>query len=386
MANDRINVGMLGYKFMGKAHSHAYREVSKFFDTGAEPTLKVIGGRTEEPLREAQERWGWEDYSTSWEELVERDDVDLVDIGTPNVSHHDIAVGAAENGKDVLCEKPLAMTVEEARNMLETAEEAGVTHMVSFNYRRLPALQLAKQIIDSGRLGDIHHFRAVYLQDWIVDPEFPRVWRLDAQQAGSGALGDLGAHIIDLARFLVGEIDEVVGDTHTFIEERPLPGSEGELRAEGSTRRGDVTVDDMCSFLARFENGARGTFEATRFAPGRRNGQRLEINGSNGSLVFNLEELNYLDVFYRDDPSDQQGFRRISVTEPEHPYIEAWWPPGHLIGYQHTFVHQAADLLNALSDGTSVRPDFEDGLRCQQVMAAVEESVDTGGWESPREQ
>lgn len=377
----KINVGLIGYKFMGKAHSHAFKDMSMFFDASAQPVMKAICGRNEEAVKDAAERWGWESYETSWQRIIERDDIDLVDICTGNDSHRDIAIAAAQAGKDILLEKPMAPTLAEAREMLDAVEKAGVKHMINFNYRRCPAIQLAKRLIGEGFVGKIYHVRAVYLQSWIMDPDFPLVWRLKKESAGSGALGDIGAHIIDLARFLVGEFSEVNGFLTTFIKERPiLIETTGDLSAKGSQEKGEVTVDDAALFLARFANGAVGTFEATRFANGRKNHEKIEINGSKGSIVFNFERMNELEVFSSEDPDYAQGFKTILVTEEVHPYIKAWWPPGHIIGYEHTFVNQVYELMEALANDRMPEPNFVDGVRCQEVLDAVERSSDTGTW------
>lgn len=379
-----INIGLVGYKFMGKAHSNAYRKMPFFFDTESVPVLKAICGRTESVVAQAARKFGWESYETSWEKLVKREDVDLVDITTPNSSHKDIVLAAAAEGKDILCEKPLAVSLEEAEKMLEAVEEAGVKHMVCFNFRRIPAIALAKRFIDEGKLGNIYHFRAQYLQDWIADPNFPLVWRLRDEIAGSGAHGDLNSHIIDLARYLVGEFDQVIGMQETFIKERPtLMASEKlatGLTAEASGTMGKVTVDDTTLFLARFTNGAVGSFEATRLAPGRRNGLRIEINGSRGSLLFELEDMNRLWFYSCDEPEDAQGFRRIQVTEPTHPYIDAWWPPGHIIGWEDTFVNVVYDFIKAIDQGKNPSPSFVDGVACQRVMETVKKSIQEGKW------
>lgn len=375
-----IRVGLVGYKFMGKAHSHAYKDLIMFFEPKAIPVMRAICGRNEEAVRQVAQKYGWESYETSWERMVERDDIDLIDISSPGDTHRDIAVAAAEKGKHILCEKPLANNLKEAKDMLKAVEKAGVKHMVGFNYRRVPAVGLAKKMIEEGKIGEIYHFRATYLQDWIVDPEFPLVWRLQKEKAGSGPHGDLNAHIIDLARYLVGEFDQVVGMSKTFIEERPLPEEVTGLAAKAGAKRGKVTVEDACLFLAKFKNGALGSFEATRFATGRKNYNRFEINGSKGSIVFNLEEMNVLEFYSREDPDYAQGFKRIMVTEGVHPYISAWWPPGHIIGYEHTFIHQAYDLMNALAEDRMPSPSFLDGVRCQEVLEAVEKSVQKGKW------
>ncbi|HIE50287.1 MAG TPA: Gfo/Idh/MocA family oxidoreductase [Armatimonadetes bacterium] len=382
MAQQTINVGLVGYQFMGKAHSNAYRQVAAFFDDlELVPVMKAICGRTEEAVKAAAEKYGWEGYETSWEKLVEREDIGLIDVSTPNNMHAPVAIAAAKAGKHILCEKPLAMSVAEAKEMVQAVKEAGVVNMVCHNYRRAPAVMLAKQLIDQGELGEIYHFRGTYLQDWIVDPEFPLVWRLRKEVAGSGVHGDLNAHLIDLARFLVGEITEVVGLMETFIKERPLLEAVDErLGARAGEQRGEVTVDDAAAFLARFENGALGTFEATRFALGRKNYNRFEINGSKGSVVFNLERMNELELYLDSDPEYARGFRTIICNEAVHPYSGAYWPSGHIIGYEHTFINTVHDLLNGIAQGESPAPTFEDGLKNQAVLEAVERSVETGTW------
>jgi predicted dehydrogenase len=336
-------------------------------------------------VREAADTLGWESYETDYNRLIARDDVELVDVVTPGNTHHEIVLAALEAGKHVLCEKPLANTLAEAGEMVTAARDAGAVNMVCFNYRRAPAVQLAKKLIDEGRLGTIRHWRATYLQDFIMDPGFPLIWRLKRELAGSGALGDIGAHIIDLSRFLVGDVSEVVGMTETFVKERPLEEASagGGLSASGGAETGEVTVDDAAAFLARFESGAIGTFEATRFAAGRRNKNAFEINGSRGSVAFDLERMNELEVFFVDDPADVQGFRAVNVTEPDHPYVEAWWPPGHIIGYEHTFVHTMKDLMDGIKSGKSPSPTFEDAYRVQAVLDAVERSAEGGGWTRP---
>ena len=380
----QVRVAMIGYKFMGKAHSHAYRDVAHFMPVQAEPVMVALCGRDEAAVAEAARLYGWQGYETDWRKLVERPDIDLIDIGTPNNSHAEIAIAAAEHGKHVLCEKPLAMDLEQARRMKAAVDRAGVVNMVCHNYRYAPAVQFARRLIADGRLGKIYHIRAQYLQDWIMDPEFPLVWRLQKDVAGSGTHGDLSAHIIDLARFLVGEFESVTGILHTFIEERPLEsGGEGAwgATAAGARQMGKVTVDDAALFLARLEGGTLGTFEATRFAGGNRNGNRFEINGSKGSLRWDLENMNNLQVYFGDDPAGLQGFRTINCTEGgSHPYAEHWWPPAHIIGYEHTFVHLVGELLNGIAEGRSPRPDFGDGVRNQAVLDAVSASSRSGAW------
>lgn len=380
----QYNIGMVGYKFMGKAHSHAYKEAPMAFPGAPVPVMKAICGRNKEGVERAAAQFGWETAVTDWRELVKRDDIDIVDINAPSDVHKDIAVAAARAGKHVFCEKPLALTLADAREMLQAAEEAGVKHMICFNYRFAPAVQLAKKLVQEGRLGRIYHFRAWFLQDWIVDPDFPLVWRLDKNIAGSGAHGDLGAHLIDLAHFLIGDIDEVVGMSETFIKERPLPSSMTGLSAKGdaSAPKGEVTVDDATLFLARFANGALGSFEATRFAPGHRCTNAFEINGSKGSVKFDFERMNELQVYFTDDAEDVQGFRRVMATDPAHAYMDAWWPAGHSIGYGQTFTHAVVELLNAIAEDRQPEPNFHDGVKCQAVLEAVEKSVAERRWVS----
>ena len=373
---NEVGVGLVGYKFMGRAHSNAYRQVAHFFDVDPAPRMVALCGRNEAAVREAAASLGWEGYETDYRRLLERDDVRLVDISSSGDTHREFAVAALEAGKHVLCEKPLANTLDEARQMLEAAQWAGTVNMVCFNYRRVPAVQLARKLVDEGRLGEIRHWRAVYLQDWLLDPRFPLTWRLRKETAGSGPLGDLGSHLVDLALFLVGPITEVVGVAETFIKERPLEGTSG-------AQMGRVTVNDAVAFLARFACGAIGTFEATPLVPGRKAHESFEINGSNGSILFDLERMNELKVHFEDDPPEASGFRTVLATEPEHPYMEAWWPPGHTIGYEHTFVHTVKDLLDGIATGKSPAPTFEDGYRCQTVLDAVERSLESQGWIRP---
>jgi predicted dehydrogenase len=381
-----INVGLVGYKFMGRAHSNAYRQVATFFpDVALRPVQKAVCGRDAAATQEFANQFGWKGIETDWRKLVARDDIDLIDVSTPGDTHAAITIEAAKNGKHVFCEKPLANTLAEAKQMRDAAQKAGIVGMVNFNYRRVPAVQLAKRLIDEGRIGQIYHWRAVYLQDWIMDPNFPLVWRLDKNAAGSGTLGDLGAHIIDLARMLVGEIASVTGLTETFIKQRPvLAGTTGGLGAAGGAQMGEVTVDDAALCLARFTNGAVGTFEVTRFANGRANYNSFEINGSKGSIVFNLERMNELNVLFSDDAPDVRGFRNVLVTDGgAHKYVGAWWPAGHIIGWEHTFTHGVLDLLNGIARGESPAATFEDGVRCQAILDAIEKSAGSGAWVEP---
>ncbi|MFD7401694.1 Gfo/Idh/MocA family protein [Streptomyces sp. NPDC059866] len=375
-----LRIGMVGYAFMGAAHSQGWRTVGRVFDLPRRPVLAAICGRDATAVRAAADRHGWAAAETEWRALIARDDVDLVDICTPGDSHAEIALAALAAGKHVLCEKPLANTVEEAEAMAAAAEaayERGQLAMVGFNYRRLPATALARRMVAEGRIGTLRHVRVTYLQDWLVDPQAPLTWRLRKELAGSGSLGDLGAHIVDLAQYLAGEqLAGVSALTETFVRERPLPGGSARgLSAVTAAGTGQVTVDDAAVFTARFASGALASFEATRYATGRKNALRIELNGERGSLAFDLERLN--ELWYHDgtEPDAHAGFRRILVTEPDHPYLEAWWPPGHGLGYEHSFVHQARDLVHAVAEGRRPEPSFADGLQVQRVLAAVEESA-----------
>ena len=379
-----LGVAMIGYAFMGAAHSQAWRNAHRFFDLPARPEMNVICGRSESATRDAAESLGWTAWTTDWRDVLDRDDVQVVDICTPGDTHAEIALAALEAGKHVLCEKPLANTVAEAEQMTAAADAArsrGVLSSVGFNYRRTPALAYARRLVEDGAVGTVRHIRAQYLQDWIVDPEFPLVWRLQKDKAGSGALGDIGAHIIDLSQFLTGQrLTEVAGHLTRFVDRRPLPtessGLSGSGGAETGQKTGQVTVDDAAVFFGRTDGGALATYEATRFATGRKNGMRIEINGSAGSIAFDFEAMNELHVYDGTVPAAEAGFRRIYVTEPEHPYAGAWWPPGHGLGYEHTFVNEIADFVRDVASGTPPTPSFADGLQVQRVLDAVERSSD----------
>ncbi|HSK28238.1 MAG TPA: Gfo/Idh/MocA family oxidoreductase [Jiangellales bacterium] len=380
-----LGVGMVGYAFMGAAHSQAWRSAPRFFDLPLVPRMAALCGRDAARVTAAADRLGWESVETDWKDLVSRADVDLVDVCTPGDTHAEIAIAALEAGKHVLCEKPLANTVAEAEAMVAAADRArerGVRSMVGFTYRRVPAVVLARELVAEGRLGELRHVRAQYLQDWISDPEAPLSWRLQKDRAGSGALGDIGAHIVDLTQFITGEtITGVAGLLETFVKERPLPESTSGLSGVAGTARGEVTVDDAALFLARFTGGALGSFEATRFAAGRKNAIRIEVNGSRGSLAFDFEDMNVLHFHDHTEDPRTAGFRRILVTEPTHPYVAAWWPAGHLLGYEHGFTHQVVDLMTAIAVGSDPIPSFADGLQVQRVLAAVETSASTECWQ-----
>ncbi|PWU70209.1 Gfo/Idh/MocA family protein [Gracilibacillus dipsosauri] len=381
MTSKPVRIGMIGYQFMGKAHSHAYRDLPFYFDNPLKPELKVIAGRNEEAVKEAQEKMGWESYETDWRKVVERDDIDVIDIVTPNHTHAEIAIAAAEAGKHIITEKPLALTVEEAEQMLAAVKKNGVKHMICHNYRFAPAVQFAKKLIEQGKLGRIFHYRAHYLQDFIIDPSFPLVWRLKKEVSGSGALGDIGAHSIDLARFLIGEFTEIVATMETFIKERPIGEMTGGLSAKGdSTKMGEVTVDDAVAFLARFENGALGTFEATRFANGNRNKNKFEINGEKGSVRWDMENMNNLELYLASDEEGEQGFRLINCTEEVHPYVGAYWPAGHIIGYEHTFIHLIDEFFRGIAEDYQPAPNFEDGVQNQKLLDAIEQSAEERRW------
>jgi predicted dehydrogenase len=378
-----IGVGMVGYAFMGRAHSLAWNTVGRVFDLPLRPRLAAICGRDKAAAEAAAGRLGWAAAETDWRALIARDDVQLVDIAAPGDLHAPIAIAALAAGKHVLCEKPLANTLAEAEAMRAAADAAypgGARAMTGFNYRRVPALALARRLVEQGRIGSLRHFRAVYLQDWLADPDAPMTWRMRAERAGSGALGDLGAHVVDLARYLTGdEVTGVSAISETFVRERPL--AEGPV-VEGGPR-GTVTVDDAVVFTGRLASGALASFEVTRYATGRKNGLRVELNGSAGSLAFDLERLNELEFFDASDDSAASGFRRILVTEGSHPYLSGWWPPGHTLGWEHTFTHQARDLLTAIAAGDQPRPSFADGLAVQRVLDAVARSAASGNsWES----
>ncbi|MFD2611301.1 Gfo/Idh/MocA family protein [Paenibacillus gansuensis] len=365
-----IGIGMIGYQFMGKAHSHAYRDLPFYFGQDPYPAMKAIAGRDGRRVAEAAQRMGWDSYETDWRVLLERADIDVIDICTPNASHAEIAIAAAEAGKHILCEKPLALNASEAWTVLEAVRKAGVIHMICHNYRFAPAVLLAKKLITEGKLGRIYHLRATYLQDWLADPFAPYSWRMSKAVSGSGAHGDLASHSVDLARFLLGEIRAVSGLLPRFVSERPDP--------DGNPVQ--VDVDDASIFMAEFACGAAGTFEATRYAGGNRNGNRFEINGERGSLRWDMEKMNQLEVYFADDPAEVQGFRSVSCTENCHPYGGTYWPAGHIIGYEHTFIHVMHELVQGIERRVNPEPNFGDGLRNQLVLDAVEESSTTRQW------
>jgi len=377
-----LRVGMIGYGFMGRTHSNAYKRLNDFFDVEHRPVLKAACARKREKVEAFAANWGYERVETDWRKLVEADDIDLIDIGAPNRFHHEIAIAAAEAGKIVLCEKPLAMNVAEAEEMTEAVEKAGVPNMVWFNYRRVPSIALAKQIIDEGRIGRPFHYRAEYLQDWTIAEDVPQggagLWRLDASVAGSGVTGDLLAHSIDTAMWLNGAITRVVAKTETFVKERTHAES-GQVEP--------VRIDDACMFLAEFANGSMGTFESTRYARGRKNFNTFEMNGADGSVYFDLEEPEYLQFFeYTQQQSGKKteahltGWRKIHTTNSEHPYMDKYWVPGTCIGYEHTFLNALADFVTGIETGKPTQPDFRNALQTQKVCDAVLDSAKQGQW------
>ena len=378
-----FNVGIVGMGFMGRTHSNAYRKVNNFFELDHKPVLKTICAlEPEAKLKAFADSWGFESYETDWRKLIERKDIDQIDICTPNATHKELVLAAAAAGKSIICEKPLAMNVAEAEAMVAAVEKAGVANLVCFNYRRVPAVSLAKQVVDEGRIGRPFHYRATYLQDWTISADVPQggaaLWRLDIKTAGSGVTGDLLAHSIDTAEWLNGPIQSVVAKTETFIKQR-MHQDTGKVEP--------VKIDDACMFLAVFANGSMGTFESTRYARGRKNYNTFELNGEAGSLYFDLEDPQYLDYFRYLDPSTGKkvdshltGWQRVHVTNAEHPYMKHWWVPGCTIGYEHTFVHTVADYLKGIETGQPAQPDFRSGLRTQKVCDAVIASAASGKW------
>jgi len=377
MTKKKINIAMLGVGFMGKAHSNGWMKVSKFFDVPYEPVFKIACGLIKEETDAFAARWGYEYSTQDWKEVVTRDDVDIVCVVSTTNMHKEMVVEAAKNGKAVFCEKPVALSYMEACEMADAVKKAGVLNYLNHNYRRVPAVAYAKKLIDEGHIGTLYHYRGAYLQDWIMNPDFPLTWHLKQETASAGPLWDLGSHSVDLAQFLVGDISSVMAVNKTFINERPLPGKGAATFTAGKSEsdgKGIVTVDDASFMVAEFDNGVLGSFDNTRFAGGRKNMHSFEIYGSKGSLCFNFERMNELQYFTRNDDPNNQGFRNILVTEPTHPYAGAWWAPGHAIGYEHLFVHAMADFLNALEEKKNVEPNMEDGKKIMRVLDAAKKS------------
>jgi predicted dehydrogenase len=372
----RLNVGLIGYGFMGRAHANAFRKVSNFFDLEYQPVLKAVCARDLAKVRAFASKWGFESSETDWRKLVNRDDIDIVDIACPNDMHKEIAIAAAKAGKMILCEKPLSMDGPEGLKMVQAVEKAGVPNMVWYNYRRVPAVTLAKQLIDEGRLGRIFHYRAKFLQDWTISKDLPQggagLWRLDVKVAGSGVTGDLLAHCIDTAIWLNGSIDKVNAMTETFVKER-------KHNLTGKVEK--VGIDDACAFLARFKNGSLATFESTRYARGHKALYTFEINGEHASIFWDLHDLHRIQYFEHKDEGRVRGWRSIHVTDGDHPYMGKWWVPGLQIGYEHSFVHQVADFLEGVAKGKPAGPTFRDALETQYVCDAVLKSAKTEKWE-----
>lgn len=373
-----LRVAMIGNGFMGSAHSQGWRVAPRFFDLPSEPVMQVLVGRDPERVHASAARWGWQEHSTDWRAVIARDDIDIVDVGTPGDTHAEIAIAALAAGKHVLCEKPLANTVREAEDMAAAADAAasrGVRSMVGFTYRRVPAATLARDLVAAGRIGEIRQVRASYLQDWLADADAPLTWRMDKTRAGSGALGDIGAHAIDLSEYITGQrLVKVAGTIETVITERPKLGERIGLTGTVTDERGPVTVDDLALFTGRYDSGVLGVFEATRLATGRKNALRIEVSGSAGALAFDLERMNELQVYDATAPELERGFTTVYVTEPGHPYAGAWWPAGHMLGYEHGFSHQVVDFVRAIATGEQPKPSFADGLHVQRVLDAIERS------------
>lgn len=377
----KVNVAIIGCGFMGRAHSNGWSKVAQFFDVEFEPVLKVACDVSDSAEAFAQ-KWGYEEAAHDWREVIARDDIDIVDIMVPVFDHAEIAIAAMKAGKNVICEKPCALTSAQAKEMAEVAEATGVTTMLNHNYRRVPAVQLAKKLIDEGKLGKIFHYRGAYLQEWIIDPNFPLTWHLQADKAGAGPLYDLGSHNVDLARYLIGEPKSVMARLETIVKERPLPGAGAATFSAGinsaKAEVGTVTVDDAAFVIIDFENGVLGTMDTSRFCNGRKNYNYFEIYGEKGSLTFNLERLNELNFYSTEDPDYARGFRNIDVTEGCHKYASNWWPHGHIIGYEHTFVHAFYEFLTAMANGTKVEPNFEDGYKILRTLDACVLSSNEG--------
>lgn len=378
----QLNIGLIGYKFMGKAHSNAFTQIPIYFGDELRVTKKAICGRNTENVKRAAKQYGWDEHVLDYRELIKRDDIDVIDITTPSNFHKDIVMEAIDAGKDIFCEKPLAITLADSREMLRAAKAKGIKHQIGFNYRFLPAIKLAKQLIDEGRIGRVYHFRATYLQDWATDPNFPLTWRFDKKICGNGSSGDLGAHVIDLAHFLVGDIETVTGMNETFIKKRPVLQGEGGLaaKAKEGAPLGDVTIDDATLFCAKFACGALGSFEMTRYAAGNKNGMGFEINGDKGSVKFYFERMNELMFCDYTQGGLTQGFTRIQATDSMHSYAKYYYPAGHVIGYADSFVCELYEFVKAIKENKMPVPGFEAGVATAQVMDAVDLSIENRAW------
>ena len=366
-----IRIAILGHRFMGRAHSNAWSQAAKFFDIPFKPVLQVACGRDEDDLQTFADRWGWEETESDWRKVIARDDIDIIDIALPTFLHAETAIAAAEAGKHIFCEKPFSNSAAEAHAMLAAAEKAGITHYLNHNYRRCPAITLAKKMIEDGELGELFHWRGAYQQSWLIDPEHPLDWKLRKATAGAGPLWDLGSHAVDLAHYLVGDFANITCQGKQFTSKRPL--------AEDPTKTGEVEVECAALMMAEFQNGALGTIETTRYATGQRNRHTFEIYGSKGALSWDMQDMNRLQFFSQSDAPHLAGWRDILVTEPVHEYAKNWWPPGHIIGYEHGFVHAVADFLKAIYDGKRVTPDFKDGVKIMEVLESAQDSMENGG-------
>lgn len=372
-----LKIGMIGQGFMGRAHSNAWTMLERFFDVPYHPVLKAVAG-TKSSVKDFAETWGYESYTQNWRELVQRDDIDVIDVGAPTYLHKEMVLAAVQAGKHVVCEKPCALTSKEAQEMADAAKKAGVVHYLNHNYRRVPAVTFAKKLIDEGRLGQIYHWRGSYFQDWILDASFPLTWQLQSEKAGGGPLYDLASHGVDLARYLVGEPVSVMAKCKTFVARRPLSDGDAAVFSKGSPnsgpKEGKVTVDDAAFLVLEFENGALGSIDVSRFAAGCKNQNKFEIYGSRGALKFDLENLNELQFLDLDAPTGEQGFRTIMATSSAHPYAGAWWGPGHIIGYENTFFHAFADFVQAVQQNQVIQPNLFDGVQIARVLEAAQKS------------
>ena len=378
----KLNIGLIGTRFMGKAHSYAWQNAQRFFDVSYTPVLKAVSAQDAKATEVFADNWGFESFETDWRKIVDNPGIDVIDVCTPTASHHEIVMAAAAAGKHIYCEKPCALSSEQSKEMAEAADKAGVVHYLNHNYRRVPAVKFAKQLIDEGKIGDVYHWRGAYLQDWIMDPNFPLTWQLRKETAGAGPHFDLNSHSVDLARYLLGEIDSVTAILKTFTKQRPLPAADATAFKSGESKEsenvGEVTVDDASFMLANFKNGALGSFEASRFAGGRKNYNYFEVYGSKGSLTFNLEQMNELEYCSFEDSENIQGFRSIPVSLGDHPYMANWWAPAHIIGYGNTFVHAVVDFLNAVKVGGAIKPNLWDGYEIMRVLEAGIKSSEEG--------
>ncbi len=380
MSKRKVNVAMIGAGFMGRTHSNGYHQANTFFDLELEAVKKVICDTERENAEKLAGRFGWDEVQTDWREVVSRPDIDIVDVATPVHTHKEIVLAAVKAGKAVICEKPLTATLSEAREVMAAIQAAGTPNMINFNTRATPAVALAKEMMEEGLVGQVYEWRSVFLQSWLIDPQFPLTWRLRKETAGSGALSDLGSHSLDLARFLVGEIAEVSGHLHTYTRERPIPVKDIGRNSIPSGKMGSVTVDDAAWATLKFCDGAMGSMEASRMATGRLCSHKFEIHGSQGALAFDFMRLNELEYFNNNEPRRLQGWRTIHASTPLHPYMKAWWPAGHSIGYEHSFTHAIANFLTGLAEGKPVSPSFEDSVRVQAIMEAIEQSAQVGTW------